>query len=139
MTGAMTAALIAPVVVDRDGYPLSTYPMYARARPATVVLATAQGIDADGDRQRLSAGEIGDSDDPLIIAGELRQAISDGRADERCAEIAARVDDRRSSSEASAAVTTIEIVTERHDVIARARGDDGLLEREVHASCEVGG
>lgn len=136
MTGGVVAALVAPVLLDRDGYPLSTYPMYARARAESVVLATAQGIDGAGARQQLSAGEIGASDDPLIVAGELREAIARGRAEERCAEIAARVA-RRSAGAAASGVVTIEIVTERHDVIARAGGDDSLLGREVHADCEV--
>jgi hypothetical protein len=136
VTGVVVAALLAPVALDRDGYPLSTYPMYARARPESVVLATAQGVDDDGDRVQLSAGEIGASDDPLIVAGELREAIARGRADERCAEIAVRVA-RRASGGEHPSVESIEIVTERHDVVARAGGDDSLLGREVHAACGV--
>jgi hypothetical protein len=143
VTGGLVAALVAPVLLDRDGFPLSTYPMYARARSESVVLATAQGVAADGTRLQLSAGEIGASDDPLIVAGELRDAIARGRADERCAEIASRVagrvpeDDRADTGARGATAVTVEVVTERHDVIARAGGDDSLLGREVHAACEV--
>jgi hypothetical protein len=81
--------MVAPVVLDRDDFPLSTYPMYSRARLREQSLVTAVGVDAAGDRSRLSLEVIGASDDPLIVAAELRSAIADGRADERCAAIAA--------------------------------------------------
>jgi hypothetical protein len=32
---------------------------------------------------------------------------------------------------------SIEIVTERHDVVAQVEGSPSLLERTVHASCAV--
>jgi hypothetical protein len=32
---------------------------------------------------------------------------------------------------------TIDVVTERHDVVARAEGSSSLLDRTVHASCPV--
>jgi hypothetical protein len=133
-TAAVVGALVAPVVLDRDGFPLSTYPMYSRARGDAVTLATAQVVDADGEASALTLAVIGDSDDPLIVAGELRDAIRDDRADQRCEEIAqraARWDDLPPGSVA------IEVVTERHDVVAQVEGDPSMLERTVHASCEV--
>lgn len=133
VTCAVTAVLAAPVVVDRDGFPLSTYPMYASARPPVVTLATAQAVTAAGDVVTLTPGIIGESDDPLIVAGELREAISAGRAEQRCAAIADRVGRSSAASDAVA----VEVVTERHDVIARATGDDSLVRRTVHARCEV--
>jgi hypothetical protein len=134
VTAGVIGALVAPVVRDRDGFPLSTYPMYSRARGDAVTLATAQAIDPSGEVSTLTLGVIGDSDDPLIVAGELRDAIRDGRADERCAEIARRAQqwDRLPSD-----ATSIEVVTERHEVVARVEGGDSLLARTVHASCEV--
>ena len=74
-TALVVAALVAPVGLDRDSYPLSTYPMYATARPQEVDLPTAVGIDADGGTHRLSLALVGSSDDPLIVAGELWKAI----------------------------------------------------------------
>lgn len=134
VTAGLIGALVAPVIRDRDGFPLSTYPMYSRSRGDAVTFATAQAIDGDGDVSTLTLGVIGDSDDPLIVAGELRDAIRDDRADQRCAEIAQRAQ-RWDGLPADA--TSIEVVTERHDVVARVKGGDSLLERTVHASCEV--
>ena len=89
-TAAVVGAVVAPVALDRDGFPLSTYPMYSSARGDQVTLATAQAVDAEGGASTLTLGVIGESDDPLVVAGELRDAIGDGRARQRCEDIAGR-------------------------------------------------
>jgi hypothetical protein len=134
ITGGVVAALVAPVVFDRDSFPLSTYPMYSRARSDEVTFATAQAVDATGTVSTLTLAVIGDSDDPLIVAGELRESIRGDRADERCEEIA-----RRAAvwSDLPPESVTIEVVTERHDVVVQVEGGDSLIDRTVHASCEV--
>jgi hypothetical protein len=135
VTAGVVAALVAPVVLDRDSFPLSTYPMYSRTRGDAVTFVTAQAVDADGTASTLSLGVIGDSDDPLIVAGELRSAVREGRADIRCAEIAERA---RGWDGLPAGAVAIEIVAERHDVVAQVSGAASLLDRTVHARCEIG-
>ena len=81
-----------------------------------------------------AVGVIGDSDDPLIVAGELRDAIRDGRAQERCVDISLRAADWDGLPPGTA---TIEVVAERHDVVAQVEGGSSLLDRTVHASCQV--
>lgn len=134
VTAGVVAALVAPVALDRDSFPLSTYPMYSRTRGRAVTFATAQAVEANGNASPLTLGVIGDSDDPLIVAGELRDAIRNDRADERCEDIA-----RRAGvwSGLPAGAITIEVVTERHEVVVQVVGGDSLLERTVHASCTV--
>jgi hypothetical protein len=134
VTACVVGALVAPVALDRDGFPLSTYPMYSRARGDAVAFATVQAVDADGAASTLSLGIVGVSDDPLIVAGELRASISDGRAGQRCEEIAARAAGWDGLPPGD---IRIEVVTERHDVVAHVEGEPSLLERTVHASCEV--
>jgi hypothetical protein len=134
ITAGVLGVLAAPVVLDRDGFPLSTYPMYSSARGDTVTLATAQAVDAGGATSTLTLAVIGDSDDPLIVAGELRDAIRDGRTGQRCDEIARRAAEWDGLPADS---VTIEIATERHDVVAQVEGEPSLLERTVHATCEV--
>lgn len=56
-----------------------------------------------------------------------------GRGDVRCAEIAERVAER----EELADVETIQIVSERHDTVARTLDRESLLDRDVRATCEV--
>ena len=123
------AALVAPVVVNRDSFPLSTYPMYARNRSTEVSFVTAQGVRADDELTTLSLGTIGDSDDPLVVAGELRAAIRRDEADDRCRTIADRIDDTT--------IEYVEVVTERHDTVVRLEGGDSLIGRSVHARCAV--
>ena len=133
-TVGVVGALLVPVALDRDGFPLSTYPMYSRTRGDAVTIATAQAVDGAGMNTTLTLGVIGDSDDPLIVAGELRDSIRDGRAQQRCVEIAARA----AEWEGLAADTTmIDVVIERHDVVAQVEGGSSLLERTVYASCAV--
>ncbi|MGA9278925.1 hypothetical protein [Ilumatobacter sp.] len=129
------AALFAPVVLDRDSFPLSTYPMYARTRTSEVTFVTAQGIDAEGGVVHLSLETIGASDDPLIVAGELRAAVRLDRAESRCRSIASRVGD---DVDRTATVEAIEIVTERHDTVDALQNRSSLLRRTVHARCAVG-
>jgi hypothetical protein len=136
VTAGVVCALVAPVVLDRDSLPLSTYPMYSRARGAEVTLPTAQAVDGTGRPSPLTLEVIGGSDDPLIVAGELRTAIRNDAADRRCVEIATRA---ATWSDLPVTAVGIEVVTERHDVVARAGGQPSLLERTVYASCEVPG
>ena len=90
VTAGVVGALVGPVVLDRDSFPLSTYPMYSRTCGDAVTFATAQAVDAQGSASALNLRVIGDSDDPLVVAGELRRALREGRADARCIEIAER-------------------------------------------------
>lgn len=123
------AVLLVPVLLNRDDFPLATYPMYARERAEVVSITTALGIDGDGDEHELGLGVIGETDDPLIAVGELRAAVRAGGADRRCLEIAGRADPARTRR--------VIVVTERHDVVEHVRDGDGYRDREVHAECEV--
>lgn len=134
ITAGVVGALVAPVVLDRDGFPLSTYPMYSRSRGDAVTFATAQAVGDSGVVTTLTLGVIGESDDPLVVAGELRDAIRDGRAQQRCLEIAGRAGEWDGLPPGTA---TIDVVTERHDVVAQVEGASSLLDRTVHASCAV--
>lgn len=137
-TGLVAVAMLVPVALDHDDFPLSTYPMYSEARPSTVVLPTAVAVNADGEQQRLSLDVIAGVDDPLIAAAELRDAIAADRAGEACVAVARRLvasgDDRRGRSS-----IVVEVATERHDTVARVRGEPSEVAREVHARCTLEG
>jgi len=130
---SVIAALFLPVVANRDSYPLSRYPMYARTRGTEVSFVTAQGIAADGTVVPLTLGSIGASDDPLVVAGELRDVVRLDEADTRCREIADRLNTRGDFDD----VDAVEVVTERHDTLASLDGGDSLRDRTVHARCTV--
>jgi hypothetical protein len=128
LTLGLVAALLSPAIRNEDGLPLSTYPMYSGARSSVSAYVTASGLDAQGNRTTFSALTIAGSRDRLIAQSFLNDAVQRGEAALVCAEIASRVDP---------ALERVEIATERHDTIARLRGEPSLLERNVHAACEV--
>ena len=129
VTIAVLGALVVPVVRDHDSFPLSTYPMYAHNRDREVALATVVGIDDTGAVVRLSMPTIADSDDALEASSLVRGEVRAGRAADLCRAVAGR---------AAADLARIEVVTESHDTVELTAGRASLLDREVHARCEVG-
>lgn len=131
MTALVAGALLLPVGLDRDSYPLSTYPMYSRVRADEVGIVTARGLDSAGARRELPMATIAATDDPLVAEALLRRDVRSGRdaRDQLCAEIAGRVDDPT--------IVAVEVVTEVHDVVAQASRSASLVRRTVHASCDV--
>jgi hypothetical protein len=120
--------LISPALRDHDSFPLSTYPIYATARPREATFVTAHGQGADGSAHRLSIDVIARTDDPLIAASRVDDAVAAGGADELCAQIAAR---------APGDLVAVVVVRERHDVVDGARGEESLLHSEELARCTV--
>jgi len=133
---AVLAVVVSPALRDHDSFPLSTYPMYAGTRGRVVSIATAVGVDAAGVAHYLSLSAIADTDDPLIAESTVRRAINTGGAGALCTQIAARLDGRNPGSGAS--IERVEVVDERHDVVARAARHASLLGRSVHATCPAG-
>lgn len=129
LTLAVVGALVAPVVANHDSFPLSTYPMYSRTRPAEVDIVTGVGISPSGREVALSMRTLADTDDPLIAESRLRTAArTDAASEAMCEEIATKVDP---------SVVGVRLVTQRHDVVKRASGGDSLIASEVHAECEA--
>ena len=124
----VVAVLVSPALRDHDSFPLSTYPVYASARSREATFVTAQGQRADGSARRLSIDVIARTDDPLIAASRVADAVAAGRVDELCSEIAGR---------APADVVAVIVVRERHDVVDGARGEDSLLSRQRLSRCVV--
>jgi hypothetical protein len=125
---ALVVVMVSPALRDHDSFPLSTYPIYASARPRTATFGTVIGELADGSWRRLPMSIIASTDDPLIAADRVADAIDDGRSEDLCAEVARRAPDD---------VAVIVVVSERHDVVATAQGRDVPLERIERARCAV--
>lgn len=129
LTLGVVGALLAPVIANHNSFPLSTYPIYSRTRPAEVDIVTARGLGPGGDLVELPMEVQAGTDDPLIAESRLRQAVRSAEASAvMCAEIAARV---------GPDVTRVELVTESHDVIALVSGDRSTRGSEVHEVCAV--
>lgn len=149
---AVVALVASPALRQRDSYPLSTYPVYADARPGVAELPTAVGVTEDGERVRLSPTVIGASDDPLIVADRVADAVAADRADRLCQAIAERAatDDGAifdptggdgttagDGGGGGGALAGVEVVTETVDLVATAADEAPPLGRTVHAACPV--
>jgi hypothetical protein len=134
VSGVLIAAVAIPgvrMVVSPDapdGFPLSTYPMFAHdpgrvAELATVVVITPSGYE------RLSPETIAGTDQAVQAAKTVRWAIDRGRAASAalCRDIAARVE----------RPGTVAVVIEEHDAIAWSAGDREPRQRRTVADCEA--
>jgi hypothetical protein len=120
-----------PAVLGRDSFPLSDYPMFADDRGRESVIATAVGVTADGDRERLSPELIGGTDEPVLAAAAAARAtVSSSGAAALCDDIAARAGGRDD-------LRAIEVVTERYDTVAYFESDEPPESTTVHARCPV--
>ncbi len=120
-----------PLVLDRDSFPLSTFPMFAADIDRTPSIDTAVAVRGDGSIERLSPADIGGTTVVNQAASVVTTAIVDGRADELCAAIAGRV------GGAGSAPIAVEVVTERYDAVRWFDGERTPIERVVHARCPV--
>lgn len=138
---AVLAALIAPAIFDHDDFPFATYPMYAQSRGDVVSVATANGITAAGDESRLTLDVIGESDDPLIVAALVRDAVRGGQTetDALCRQIANRAagDGDGDRDAIGAGFDQIMIVSESHNVVDHTSDRQSLVSRQVHTTCPV--
>lgn len=117
-----------------DGFPLSTYPMFASDRGPVSVVATAVGRTADGARLRLSPELLAGSDEPMLAISTARRAVGAGDEVAWCAEVALRVS---RSAGGGDRIAEVEVVVETHDAVAHLVDDAPPLDVEVRAACPV--
>jgi hypothetical protein len=120
-----------PLVLDRDSFPLSTFPMFAADIDRTQSVDTAVAVAADGAVTRLTPAEIGGTTVVNQAASVVTTAIVGGRADDLCTAIAGRLAGDRTG------LVAVEVVTERYDAVRWFDGDRTPVDRVVHARCPV--
>jgi hypothetical protein len=132
---ALIAATLWPVTRDPrdDGFPLSTYPMFASRRPTRQTYRYALGETATGERRTLAPS--------VVCTGEVLQALrvidramAGDRAEQQklCASIAARV----AADDDFADIVAIRLVTGTHDAVEYLVRD--VVGSEVeHLRCTV--
>lgn len=124
---------VVPLILGRDSYPLSTYPMFSSRRTAIEPVHTAVLVDSEGEVIRLSPTQISGNDEVIIAAQLVYESIGRDGGVVLCDDIARRF------SEPTSRGATIEIVTERYDAIAWYEGRRSPISRVVHSSCRVPG
>src|SRR4051812_13643896 len=134
LCGAALEPLVrAPDDPDSDGFPLSTYPMFAAPRPAELTMAWARGV-APGGRRALSPEHLGTGEVMQAFA-TIQRAAGGGRDDRAalCRAIAARVAGDTSRRE----VLEIELVAGTYDAVRWLAGDAAAAPEAVLARCPV--
>ena len=130
LIGATLSALLrAPL---DDGFPLSTYPMFASVRPSTLAMSYALAI-GPGDTRRAIAPELVGSAEPLQAMAILDAASADAASTRAlCEVIAGRV----GRAPALAGAREVRIVTGTHDAVAYLV-DHRLGTEEERVRCAV--
>lgn len=135
----LVAAMVAPAVADppRDGFPLSTYPMFAFDRGSVTSVTTAVGVTGSGGRVRLSPYLLAGADEAILAVRTARLAVAEENVDRWCEEVASRVAASSISSVSSRGVQSIEIVTETHDAALTLAASAEPLRIVLHTTCPV--
>lgn len=132
----LAAAVVAPVVrgPDRDGFPISSYPMFSHRLDQEVQISTVMGVEGSGDLRILSPGLIADTTEVIIAHGTVNDAVGRGRAgaEDLCSTVATRV-----AAAGTADVTSVRVVTNRYDAVKYWAGDREAQATTVHAECPV--
>jgi hypothetical protein len=116
-----------------DGYPLSTFPMFATPREQPTFYS-AEAVRADGSRVTISSELIANGA-AMQSAQTLRSAHAQGKRTLRqlCERIAKQVPQAAELGQ----VERVELVTARYDPIAYFVSGPAPLEREVLHKCRV--
>ncbi len=134
--GVLIAAVvvigIVPLLLDRDSFPLSTYPMFSTRRSTAETVDTAVAVDGSGRIERLGPERIAGTDEIILATATVGGAIATGTTAQLCEEIAGRV-----ASVGPESAVTVEVVTERFDAIGWYDGDRRPIDRTVHSECPV--
>jgi hypothetical protein len=123
---------VVPLVLERDSYPHSTYPMFSSRRGAATAVDTAVAVGADDQVWRLDPARLAATDEVILAAATVSRHVGAGTSEVLCDEIAGRV-----ATDGPSGAIAVEVVTERFDAVAWFRGERTPLDRVVHARCEV--
>lgn len=110
---AVVIAMLVPVALDRDSYPFSTYPMFARDRARISHVATVIGRTGAGKVERLSPRLIAGTDEIVLAVETVLTAVRGGP--EASGDLCRRVAERVASARPD--VETIEVRIETHDPV----------------------
>jgi hypothetical protein len=130
---ALVVAVASPVLrdPDDDGYPLSTYPMFAHDRGRTVTLAYAIGMTSAGERRVLEPELVG-THEVLQAVMVIDGAVASHEVEPLCQRIAVAV----AADPDHADIDSVRIVLGTHDAVALVV--DGTLGPELdYTRCQV--
>jgi hypothetical protein len=132
VVGIVAIVGVVPLALDRDSFPLSTYPMFSSRRTSTETVDTAIVVDATDQISRIDPRDIAGTDEVILAAVTVSDALRDGSAGLLCDDIVTRLGTRLPEG------AQVRIVTERYDAIEWYSGDRSPLSTVVHAECGGG-
>jgi hypothetical protein len=121
---------------DADGFPLSTYPMFARPKGRIADITSALAIGADGANTPIPPRYIANAETMQAIR-TLHAAVAQGsrRSRELCEAIAERLKTARAPELRDA--VRVELVSGSVDTIDYLAGRATPPSRRLHARCDV--
>lgn len=137
VSALLLGAVVYPLQTEppRDSFPLSTFPMFSKSRPAFITIGHVVGVGADGQTLPIPPD--------LVASGEVLQAkvaihntIQRGRraTQQLCAEVTARI----AADPDYAWVVSVEVRTDRYQVAGYFSGARKPVWSRTHARCPVG-
>jgi len=121
---------------SNDGFPLSTYPMFAQRRGRVHEVVSARAVAADGSAVLVPAALIANAETMQAIR-TLSRAIRAGEHESQ--QLCERIAGRLASDEQRRRSVRVELVTERVDAIEYLAGRAQSELVRVHARCPVSG
>lgn len=138
VSALLLGAMLAPAFWEPtdDGFPLSTYPMFARERPRSDSVISAVLVSADGSELPVPSSYIANVE-PMQAITTLKKTVAEGRKATRslCEGIARRV--RASGEPQLMAAERVMIVTRSVDAIDFLAGRSKPGGGKVHARCKL--
>jgi hypothetical protein len=132
---ALVVLLLYPLVSGRDGFPLSTYPMFSTPKGTEAKIAHVIGRGSAGSATPLRPALLGTAE--IMQASQIaRNAAKDRK---RAADLCTRVAENVAMEDDLADIVSIEVRTDTYDAIAYWQGDREPRASKVHAKCNVGG
>jgi hypothetical protein len=136
VSAIVVGALLYPLQVSppRDSFPLSTFPMFSKARPPFADIDHVVAVDAAGASTVLPPGMVA-SDEVLQAKVAVTTVVRRGRkaAVELCLAVAQRV----AADPEHAAAVRVEVRSDRYQVDGYFSGARQPVSSSVHARCPV--
>ncbi len=132
---ALIAATLSPLLrkpVD-DGFPLSTYPMFASRRPTQLTMHYAVGLGAGGERLLLAPSVVG-TGEVLQAMRVIDRSVTSGPLE--IAKLCDRIAKNVAADDEFRDVVNVRIVTGTHDAVEYLARDVVGRERE-RRTCKV--
>lgn len=125
-------AMLWPLTRGSDGFPLSNFPMFSRAKDSVAVIHHVIALSSEGHHRPLLPEHLG-TDEIMQASQTAKLAVQDGTAEDLCRRAAANVAEDDDYADA----THVQVRVDWFDAIAYWTGDRSPRRSVVAATCPV--